>query len=261
MITQRQNIPKKELGIRRAFVSKPGFSFLSLDYANLEVHVLAYESSDDVLINAIQRGDNIHDMNTQVLFNLSSEDEKWKLARRAAKIFMFGGISYGGSDEEIYQKVILEAPKLALTLGEFKAAKQRYMDAHPKYAQWADNVVERALRDRVSSTFLGRKRLLTGSESDIRKQALNTPIQGGAGGIINRAMVRIHERLRDTKAYLVLQIHDQLIAEVPDKEIPAALAIMKEEMEREVDFYGIPRSFPTDTEVGKSWGTLEDYNQ
>lgn len=254
-----QNIPKKELGIRKAFVSSHGKVFLSLDYQNLEVHVLAYESEDDVLIDAIRQGVNIHDMNTKTLFNLTPEDKQWKLARRAAKIFMFGGISYGGSDEEIYQKVILEAPQLALTLAEFKNAKSRYMQAHPKYAEWADRVVETALRDRVSKTFLGRKRLLTGSESDIRKQALNTPIQGGAGGVINRAMVRIHNRFQGTPYTLVLQIHDQLIAEVPEGQVPEALEIMKEEMEKPINFYGVMRSFPTDAEVGTSWGELEEY--
>ena len=98
---------------------------------------------------------------------------------------------------------------------------------------------------------------------DIEKQSLNTPIQGGAAGVINRAMVRIDNEVEkwDEEPKIILQVHDQLIYEVRDDMIPQMASLMKKEMERKLDFYGTEVSFPVNLEVGKSWGTLKKYKE
>ena len=120
-----QNIPKKHLEARRPFVSRAGHTLLSADYSNLEVRVLAYETNDDVLINMVETGINIHDENTKILFGLTSDHPLWSLGRRAAKIFQFGGLSYGGSDKEIHEKILIEVPQLPLTPYQYRQAKSR----------------------------------------------------------------------------------------------------------------------------------------
>jgi len=259
MITQCQNIPKKMKGIRDGFIAEDDHLLMAVDYENLEVFVLAYVTGDEALIEMVEKGMNIHDENTKTLFGLNPDDPKWDLARRAAKVFMFGGISYGGSDNEIYEKIILAAPELGLTLKQYKDAKERFMSAHPGYAKWAEEVKARARKTRKSVTPLGRVRVLTGMDKDIEKQALNTPIQGGAGGIINRAAIRIHDRLEGImRSGLILQVHDELIAEVHKDERLDVYDIMTEEMTKPVEINGKEREFRVDVEVGPSWGSLKE---
>lgn len=257
-----QNLPKKEIAARKPFVADEGFVLLSADYNNLEVRVLAYESEDDVLIKQLESGINIHDENTKTLFGIDPENELWPEGRKGAKTFQFGGIQYGGSDREIYEKVILDAPRLRLTFKEFIEAKERYNVIHPKYRLWYETI-ERGIRQdgvRTARTFHGRVRFLMGSDKDILKQALNTPIQGGAGGVINRAMIRIDDLMDERKleSRIVLQIHDQLVYEVPNSELEEMKLLVKTEMERPVDFKGTEVIFPVDLSTGLSLGELKD---
>jgi DNA polymerase-1 len=224
--------------------------------------VLAYETNDEVLIDILEGGLNLHDHNTETLFHISSNDPKWKLGRRAAKIFMFGGISYGGGDREIYEKVILEAPELGLTFGEYRAAKKRFMDAHPAYAAWAERVKRKAREERIATTFAGGKRFLTASNvHDVEKQGLNSPIQGGAAHVINRAMVAIDEEIeeRGLPFNIILQVHDQLVYEVPLETVSDAAELVQRHMEAPTEFYGRTVVFPVDVEIGLDWGSLESY--
>lgn len=253
-----QNIPKKHLEARRPFISRDGYTLLSADYSNLEVRVLAYETDDDVLIHMVENGINIHKENVKILFGLEEGHPLYELGKRAAKIFQFGGISYGGSDKEIHEKIMLEVPKLPLTLYQYRQAKSRWMEIHTKYREWEARIRNGVATRRRSTTFLGRTRILHGSDRDIEKQALNTPIQGGAAHIINRALIRLVDQ-RDALALesrLVLQVHDQLIFECPDKELAVMRTLVGREMQRPIDYRGTPRSFPVEVEVGKSWGAL-----
>jgi len=248
-----QNIPKKDIEAREPFVPAEGYVFLSADYVNLEVWVLALESQDEALLTQLRNGINIHDENTKLLFGLTPESPNWKIARRAAKIFQFGGIQYGGSDREIYEKVILEAPSLALTFSSFVNAKYRWTQAHQGYAQWARKVQRQAVETRRVEIAGGRVRTVYGAERDIQKQALNSPIQGGAAHVVNQATIRIHERMKDMKSGLVLQIHDELLFEVWVDELGKVQHLVKEEMERPVDWRGVSVVFPSEQQVGKSW--------
>ena len=253
-----QNIPKKHLEARRPFVSRPGHTLLSADYSNLEVRVLAYETDDDVLIEMLNSGRNIHEENVFILFGIKKDHPLYDLGKRAAKIFQFGGISYGGSDREIYEKIMLEVPKFPLTQYQYRQAKARWMEIHPKYRSWEAQIRNGVGLSRKTTTFCGRVRTLHGSEKDIEKQALNTPIQGGAAHIINRSLIRLRLQVRNLglRSKLVLQVHDQLIFECPDSELVQMQALVKQEMERPINYRGTLRSFPVEVEVGKSWGEL-----
>jgi DNA polymerase I-like protein with 3'-5' exonuclease and polymerase domains len=256
-----QNLPKKNKEVRKVFVVPPGFTYLSGDYSNLEVRILAYITEDEPLISAFEKGRNVHDENTRILFNLDSSHPQWDLARRASKIFMFGGISYGGSEREIYQKVILEAPRLNLTFEDFKRARNRWMGAHPGYQKWYREIEETNDEVRTAETFLGRRRtLFSTNPRDRFKQRLNTPIQGGAAGVINDALIRIYNRedFSSLKSKLVLQIHDQLLFEAKLEEVDQLREIVKEEMEKKFVINGREVIFPVDFETGPSLGELEE---
>ena len=250
-----QNIPEIA---RKVFVPEEGWTFLSGDYTNLEVFVLAYETGDEKLIEVLTSGLNIHDENTKVLFEMTPDNPQWKLARRGAKIFQFGCIQYGGSPKEIYGNVLLEAPGLRLSFAQFERARQRYSETYTGYAAWNKRITYETLQTRKSTTFRGRVRVLMGAERDIVKQGLNTPIQGGAAHVINEATIRVQDRIEKEalKTRLVLQVHDQLVLEVPPGEMKQAKALLREEMERPVDFKGRLVTFPVELETGKTWGDL-----
>jgi DNA polymerase-1 len=255
-----QNQPKEDLSIRRCFVAEEGCVFVSADYENLEVRVLAYESEDESLIRAFENKANIHDENTKVLFpDIAQDSPQWKHARSVAKVFMFGGISYGGGNNEIYERMILKAPELHLTFAQFKAAKQRFMDAHPAYKRWAECMQRTALETHKSVNHFGRIRLLLGEERDILKEALNNPIQSTAASIINRAMVRVVHRFdeENLKTKLLLQIHDELLFEVPVEEEQRLRTILKEEMEWKVPYGTRNIVFPIEIKTGPDWGSLK----
>ena len=258
-----QTIPKKNLEARKCFIPEEGFVFLSRDYSNLEVRILAYETEDEELIRFLEEGGKIHDRNTEILFGISPTDPGGELAKRGAKIFQFGRIQYGGSPREVYEQVCLEVPELKLTFRDFQEAERRYRERYKGYSDWYDGI-ERGVREvRSARTFYGRCRTLLGSERDIFKQALNTPIQCSAADIIKLATVRIHHQIRTErlKSRLILQIHDELLFEVWKPELEEIRILSKEEMERPVDFKGREVIFPTEVKIGPSWGELKEVKE
>lgn len=259
-----QNFPKRKgKEIRSFLVAPPEHVILAADYSNLEVKVLAYETQDPSLIEVLDSGKNMHDVNTRILFHLEPEDEMWKASRAASKIFMFGSLAYGGGDREIYEKVILDVPDLRLTFREFVAAKERYMAAHPVYVAWRESILAKVRNDRQVKNAFGRVRTFYGNARDIGKEALNFPIQSAAASIINRATVAIHRRLRkeDYRTRLQAQIHDELRFEVPREELHDVAALVREEMTRPVLFHGKERHFEVEMEVGEDWAYLEEYTE
>lgn len=254
-----QNIPKKEIRARKPLVAGPGKQIVALDYSNLEVWVLAYETQDEVLIDILNGGKNVHDENTKLLFHLTPQDKMWGLARRAAKIFFFGGIAYGGGPREIHQKVSLEVPELALTFADYERAKRRYEDAHPAYQTWRNNIIRTVRSCRSITNAFGRTRIFYGNDRDIEKEALNFPVQSGAASIINRATIEIaqHLRTKEPRARLQAQIHDELRFEVAHDSVDWLIELAKSTMEQSVSFHGRDVSFPVDVELGPSWGDLQ----
>ena len=258
-----QNLPKKEdedsVGkeVREVFTADQGKVLVSCDYSNLEVRVLAYVTNDKPLIQMLESGVNMHDDNTKVLFNIDETSPKWKSARAAAKVFMFGGISYGGSDREIFEKLTMKAPSLGLKLKDFIRAKERWMGAHPGYSAWANEIKSTAATTRIAEVFTGRKRELMGKHKDIEKQALNSPIQGGAAAVINKATIKIHAE-KPSKWKWIGQIHDQLIMEVAEDDGPKCAEFMQKAMSSPVEINNALHTFPVEASIGKSLGTLEE---
>lgn len=260
-----QNVPKARdnpddpaARVREFFVARPGWKMVSCDYVNLEAQLLAYETLDPQLCAVFEKGLNLHDLNTKSMFKIDETSPRWKSARRAAKIFFFGGISYGGGDRTIFEKVWLEAPELNLTFGEFKAAKDSWMADHPSYVQWKAQIAADVMVKRELRTEFGRYRQFLSNDLDIVKEALDFKIQSSGASLVNRAMIRI-QRERDRrklKARFIMQIHDQLVMECPDEEVDTVRDLMVAEMQKPFTYKDKQRSIPVEASVGATFGDL-----
>lgn len=253
-----QNIPKSD-DIRSLFVVPSGHVWMSFDYSQLEIVVLAYMSGDQELIEIIESGTSLHDENTKTLFKIDDSSEDWKVKRKVAKIFQFASIQYGGSDNEIYKKIITELPEVGLTFAEFKRLKDNYFKRFKGMKRWQESVKKLAMEQRVSYFGLGGRRVLVGELRDIQKQGLNTPIQGTAAQIINRATIKVDRAIeeRGLKSRMISQVHDELNFEVVESEIKVMKELVKSIMEEPVKLRNgrICRVGVT-TEIGQSWGQL-----
>ncbi len=248
-----QNIPiRTELGrrIRGAFIAKPGCQLLSADYSQIELRVLAHMSSDPGLIEAFRSGEDIHRKTASRVFGTDSELSEAE-QRRRAKIINFS-IIYG---------------KTAFTLGkdlgvshrEAQAFIDAYFEQHPKVQDLLDRIIREARLTGKVKTLSGRHRYIPeiGSRNRNTRQAaervaVNAPIQGTAADFIKKAMVELWNELktRGMQSRLLLQVHDELVLEVPDGETDQATKLVREIMER-----AFPLDVPlkVDLSVGRSW--------
>jgi DNA polymerase-1 len=248
-----QNIPiRMALGreIRQAFIAEPGASLLSADYSQIELRVLAHMSNDEGLILTFQKDEDVHTRTASEIFGLSP-DEITPEMRRKAKAVNFG-IIYG-----------ISAFGLAQDIGVSNAEAKRYIDSYfgryPGVREFIDKTIEDAKTTGYVSTLLGRRRFipeLASSAAPVRsfgeRMAINTPIQGTAADLIKLAMIRIQKRLarQQLRSHMILQVHDELVFEVPDKEIDRMKALVKEEMEGVLTL-SVP--IRVDMGIGKNW--------
>jgi DNA polymerase I len=251
-----QNIPvRDEEGrrIRMAFIASPGKSLISADYAQIELVVLAHLSQDPGLLKAFREGVDVHRRTASLLFGID-EAEVAPDKRRIAKTINFGVI-YG-----------MSAFRLSNELGIPRGDAQKFIDAY--FATYAgvrgfiDQAVEEAERRGYSTTILGRRRPIPSinSRNKTEKQAaervaVNTPIQGSAADIVKLAMLRVDAALKAERpgARLLLQVHDELIAESAEAEAPAVAALIKREMEAALEL-----SLPlrAEVEIARRWGDM-----
>ena len=246
-----QNIPvRSELGreIRRAFVAPEGFRILAADYSQIELRVLAHMSGDAALLEAFRRGEDIHRATAAAILG-KAPGAVTPEERRAAKTVNFGLI-YG-----------MGAYSLARDLGIAPAEAQRFIDAYferfPGVRRYMDGLRERARAEGVVSTLFGRIRRianLDSSNANVRaaaeRMAINAPIQGTAADIIKLAMIEVHRRLGGGDARLLLQVHDELVLEVPEADLEAVAAEVRDAMER-VTALDVP--LVVDMGSGASW--------
>lgn len=248
-----QNIPvRTELGrnFRRFFVAGEGKTLVDADYSQIELRVLAHIAKDEAMIKTFCEGGDIHTETAASVFGMPAE---WVTAemRRSAKAVNFG-IIYG-----------MEAFSLAKDIGTSLAnAKQYIADYFSHYSgvkSYMDNSVAQAERDGFAVTMFGRRRFIPeilNSNKMIKalgkRIAMNTPIQGTAADIIKIAMVKVYRRLKEQlpEARLILQVHDELIVEVPEQLSARAVQILREEMEGAVKL-AVP--LIADAKEGKSW--------
>lgn len=242
--------------VRKFFVAAEGHSIVDADLVNAEVALLGYESGDQIIIDIYESGKNIHDENTKILFGINEDDAMWKEARKAAKVFQFGGLSYGGGDRQIYKQVLMQAPHLPLTFKHFVEAKENWMNVHPAYVAWRDNVVNTVLTERKLYNAFGRMRIFLGHPRDIVKEGMNFMIQSAGACLINRAMIRLYDRFKAERMQtkIIMQIYDEIVLEAPDEEAQKAKEILIEEMQRPFQMRGRTCSIRAEAGVGKTYG-------
>jgi DNA polymerase-1 len=249
-----QNIPiRLEEGrrIRKAFIpSEKGWKMLAADYSQIELRVLAHIAGDEKLIDAFLHDMDIHTKTAMDVFHVTA-DEVTSTMRRSAKAVNFG-IVYGISDYGLSQS-------LNITRKEAGKFIERYLQSYPKVKDYMDNSISEAREKGYVSTLLHRRRYLPeltsrnfNKRSFAERTAMNTPIQGSAADIIKKAMIEMARRLEDEQlnSRLLLQVHDELIFEVPEHELDAMLKIVPEVMEDAVKLH-VP--LKVDLSFGETW--------
>ena len=251
-----QNIPiRTELGreIRAAFIADPGHVLLAADYSQIELRLLAHFSSDPLLVEAFRRGDDIHTLTASQVFGVPplmvTPDH-----RRQAKVVNFG-IVYG-----------LSAFGLSQQLGIEPAEARQFIDAYfEKYKgvrAFIDRTLAEARRDQRVRTLFGRVRPvpdINSRNANLRgfaeRTAVNTPLQGTAADLIKLAMIGITRvlRERDMKSRMTLQVHDELVFEVPEAELEPMRSLVREQMEN-VHPLAVP--LVVEIGVGPNWRDL-----
>ncbi|HYZ20027.1 MAG TPA: DNA polymerase I [Gaiellaceae bacterium] len=248
-----QAIPiRTELGreIRSAFVAEPGCKLLSADYSQIELRILAHVSGEPKLRDAFERGEDIHRATAAEV--LGADPAELTTAQRSiAKMINFG-IVYGISSFGLSEN--LEIPR-----EEAQAYIDAYLARFPHVQDFIARTIEQAERDGFATSLLGRRRPVPELRASNRQTrslgerlAVNFVMQGSNADIIKIAMVRIHERLRaeGRGARLVLQVHDELLLEVPEAEVSAVRELVREEM---CGAYDLDPPLAVDVGVGDDW--------
>ena len=251
-----QNIPaRSDLGrqIKRAFVPAKGYCFVSADYSQIELRVLASLSRDPVLVNAYQNDLDIHALTASELFDKKIDDVT--KAERQIAISINFGIVYGMGSQKLSREVHISKQEAKQFLEKFN---QRF----PVLAQWLDDNGIKARQTGVIHTVLGHRRIIDEFLSPNKmiqaagdRIAANSPIQGSASDIVKCAMLRLQSLLaqNNSKARIILQIHDELLLETPIDELEQTKAILIDAMTNACDI-GIPLKI--DLKVGNNWADM-----
>ncbi len=229
-----QNIPTRSAEgrrIRRAFVPKPGCVFVSADYSQIDLRVLAHLSGDKTLLDAFNTGEDIHVRTATEVLGITPDKVNAE-ARRLAKVINFG-IIYGMGPQRL-------AGELGIALAEASDYIKRYFERLPGVRAWLDETVRNARTTGYVTTMYGRRRYLPelnaqpgGARAQAERIAINSPIQGTAADLIKLAMIRLDGALRERGlgTRMILQVHDELLLEAPKDEWREAAELAKREME------------------------------
>lgn len=248
-----QNIPvRTEEGrrIREAFVADEGHVLLAADYSQIELRIFAHYSGDERLLSAFEAGDDIHRRTAAEMFGVMPQEVSAEM-RRHAKTINFG-IIYGMGPYGL-------AKQLKISQTSAKAAIDRYFEKYQGVKRWIQQVVSEAEQRGYAETLLGRRRFIPELQSrnrTVRQQgerlAVNTTIQGSAADLIKKAMIEIDREIRSQglASAMLLQVHDELVFEVPTAELPQMQELVKDRMERVLDLR-IP--LVVDMGWGKNW--------
>ncbi|MBP5167132.1 MAG: DNA polymerase I [Oscillospiraceae bacterium] len=248
-----QNIPvRTELGgeMRRMFVAPEGSLLVDADYSQIELRILAHISGDEAMRAAFISGEDIHAVTASRVFGVPLDRVSGAMRSRAKAVNF--GIVYGISDYSLSQDI-------GVTRAEARDYIDSYLEKYSGVRAYLSAAVEQAREKGYASTVFGRRRYLPdlkdsnfNRRSFAERVAMNMPIQGAAADIIKIAMVRIHKRFaaEGMLSRLILQVHDELIAECPEAEAEKAASILAEEMENAVSF-SVPLT--VDAHIGRSW--------
>jgi len=251
-----QNIPiRGETGskIRKAIIAPPGAYLLSADYSQIDLRVLAHLSGDTGLIAAFAQDEDIHATTASKIFGIPV-GEVTREMRRNAKTVNFG-VVYGMSDYGLERATNLNREEAS----QFIAL---YFEKYPGVKEYLEATKEQARKLGYVQTMLGRRRFLPEINSSNRmvreaaeRMAINAPVQGSSADIIKVAMINLHREMgkRNLKSKMLLQIHDELLFEVPEEEVEEMKTLVGELMPRAIELR-VPVKI--DTKLGRNWGEM-----
>jgi len=253
-----QNIPiRTERGreIRKAFIARSkDYCILSADYSQIELRIVAAISGDEAMINAFKENKDIHSATAAKVYGIEEKDVTYDM-RRAAKAVNFG-IIYG-------QSAFGLAENIGVSRTEAKTIIDNYFKQYPAIKQYMDRSINFAKEHGYVETVMGRKRWLKDIYSAnftvrgyAERNAINMPIQGTAADMIKLAMIAIHRELEktDLRTRMILQVHDELVFDVPVGEVDAVTPIIKSGMENAMK---LPHDVPVNVETGTGGNWLE----
>jgi DNA polymerase-1 len=251
-----QNIPIRTpegRRIREAFVAEPGHLLLSADYSQIELRVLAHLSQDPTLVDTFRRGEDVHDRTAREVFGPLSAippDEQRRVAKMVNYALLYGKTAFSLSKD------------IGVSRGEAERFIQAYFDRYPAVRRFIDETVEEARRTGFVRTLLGRLRRLPDLNArnpqvrmEAERQARNTPVQGSAADLIKKAMIDLETELRQRRlrSRLILQIHDELLLEVPETEAEEARALVQRVMEAAL---ALDVPLVADARLGRNWAEV-----
>jgi DNA polymerase-1 len=258
-----QNIPiRTELGrqIRKGFVAQDGWLFLAADYSQVELRILAHVSQDPELLDAFARDQDVHARTAAAVYGIDIQDVT-KDKRSIAKTVNFGLI-YGQSAFGLAQQT-------GLDFDEAERFIATYFERYPGVRKWLDDTRALAYAQGYVETLLGRRRYFpelqttrrayAGRRAAAERQAINAPIQGTAADILKIAMIRLAKELRDRKlqSRMVLQVHDEIVLEVPKDERTEVTRLVCQVMENS---YALSVPLKVDAELGENWLDMQPAN-
>ncbi len=253
-----QNIPiRTEEGrrVRNGFIAAKGWTLLSVDYSQIELRIVAHMAKDEGMLAAFRAGQDIHATTAAAIYNLPL-DKVTKEMRRHAKAINFGLI-YGMSAFGLTRST-------ELTLAEAEEFVKAYFTQFPGVKKYLDSIRRQAAQDGYVETLLGRRRYFPALQSKQNaviknreeREAINAPIQGTAADIMKIAMLRIPPALKKSglRAQMLLQVHDELVLEVPKEELEKTAKVVQEVME---SAYKLEIPLSTEARSGANWGEMQ----
>lgn len=256
-----QNIPaRSELGrlVRNGFVAGPGNTLLSVDYSQIELRILAHMSQDAAMLNAFRAGNDIHATTASAVFNVPLKSVT-KEQRQRAKSINFG-LVYGMSAFGLSRYA-------GITLAESENFMKAYFEQFPGVKQYLDGIRRLAARQGYVETLMGRRRYFPNlsNQGNINiamrnreeREAINAPIQGSAADIMKLAMIRLPAALEKAgcPARLLLQVHDELVLETPEKDLLDSARVVKDVMENQTLELSV--KLLTEAKYGDNWGSMQ----
>ena len=247
-----QNIPiRTELGrgIRKAFQAAPGYRLAALDYSQIELRILASMCGEPALVDAFQKHEDAHTATAQTMFKLG-DDSPTKEQRRLAKMLNYA-VLYGVSEYGLAQQL-----GSGFSIAEAKELIKLYNERFPTVKEFTNGVVVEARSKGFTTTLRGRRRYFPEIHASkvtdrqyAERQAMNAPIQGTAADMIKLAMLRAHETLKGTDTRMLLNVHDEIVFEMPPADeglVPALKTTMED---------ALPLNVPVevDAKVGEDW--------
>lgn len=252
-----QNIPvRTELGrrIRQAFVpEKEGWLLLSADYSQIELRIFAHLAREEAMIEAFRRGQDIHAYTASLIYGVPVWEVSDEMRYRAKAVNF--GIIYG-------QQAFGLSAQLNISVSEAESFLRQYYARYPAVKKYMDQTVARAEQTGFVTTLFSRRREIpqlksrsSRSRQEAKRMAINTPIQGSAADIIKVAMINIDRRMREMnlKSKMIIQIHDELLFELPHEEVEPLREVVVREMES-VTQLSVP--LKADTKVGRNWAEI-----